>query len=534
MGRPPIPGFITSLFADPTARSGLIAGSAGLVAAALDPKVWGPSLPSVQSAIRDRPNLEAVVLVAMVAGAALLLLGGAIGDTARARPIVVGGLAVELVAAATSLVVPDGPIFLAARFAGHAAAAFVIPASLALVATSYAGIDRATAIGIAYGAYGAAGAGAPILLQVLPDQRWPAFVAAIAASAAAMWIARGRIPELPRPSTPERRYVVGTALWAFGVITLTVGLTWFSARWDDPLRLALIVSGPVVIGLAAIRDRRGRPDPGVGVRIDRRPVGVAIFVGVVLGIAQTAPFLQLPLYFRFVLGYGPILAVVALAPLIVALVVAGPVAGALLGRFSPRWLIGAGAVLVGLANLALVLATVRSMTYLTFVVPLFLIGASYVVATTVRTAVIFASVPRGLPATAAALNETSIGVGSRIGIVLVTAVVAQVALDAYASTVAGLPAADAERAVATFREVLVAVGTPAFNEVVAGLSPADVAPYVDAYMAGLHAALALCGLVAVVGGALAWLLIGRREALTTVYDLQEERAAATGPDPTAA
>ena len=149
-------------------------------------------------------------------------------------------------------------------------------------------------------------------------------------------------------------------------------------------------------------------------------------------------------------------------------------------------------------------------------------------ATTVRTAVIFASVPRGLPATAAALNEMSIGVGSRIGIVLVTAVVAQYSLDAYATSVAGLSAQEAERAVAAFREVLVAVNTPAFNQVVAGLSSVDVTPYLDAYVAGLHAALWLCGSIAVVGGAVAWVLIGRRNALTTVYDHVEERTAASG------
>ena len=46
--------------------------------------------------------------------------------------------------------------------------------------------------------------------------------------------------------------------------------------------------------------------------------------------------------------------------------------------------------------------------YVLFVLPLVLIGAGFVVATTVRTAIIFASVPRGLPATAAALNEASL------------------------------------------------------------------------------------------------------------------------------
>jgi MFS family permease len=526
--RPPIPAFIADLFVEPVPRSGLLAGSAALFAAALDPKVWGPSLPTVQSAIRDRPYLEAVVILAMVAGSALLLLGGAIGDTARARPIIVGGLAAVLLASIVSVLVPAGPLFVASRFVGHAASALVIPASLALVATSYRGLDRATAIGLAYGAYGAAGAGAPILLQLIPDQRWPAFLVAIVACAAALWFVRGRIPELPRPTVLERRYVVGIALWAFGVVTTTVGLTWFSAAWTDPLRLGLIVAGLATVGVAVLHDRRGQVSSRIDVPLDRRPVGVAIFIGVVLGIAQTAAFLQLPLYFRFVLGYGPIFAVVALAPLILALVIAGPVAGILLGRFSPRWLIGVGAALVGVANLVLILVATRSIGYLAFILPLFLIGASYVVATTVRTAVIFASVPRGLPATAAALNETSIAVGSRIGIVLVTAVVAQYSLDAYATSVAGLPAQEAERAVAAFREVLVAVNTPAFNQVVAGLSSADVAPYLDAYIVGLHAALWLCGLIAVVGGTVAWALIGRRDALTTVYDLADERTEATG------
>ena len=397
-----------------------------------------------------------------------------------------------------------------------------------MVATSYEGISRATAIGLAYGAFGAAGAGAPILLQVIPGERWPAFLVAIAATAAALWFVRQRIPERARASMPERPYVVGTALWAFGIITATVGLIWFNAGWSEPLRLALIAGGLGVLVLAFLHDRRRATSSKGEVRIDRRPVAVAIIVGVVLGIGQTAAFLQLPLYFRLVLGYGPVFAVVALAPLILALVVAGPIAGILLKRTSPRWLIGLGAIGVGLANLVLILVTTTSAGYFVFVVPLFLIGASFVIATTVRTAVIFASVPRGLPATAAALNETSITVGSRIGIVFVTAIVAQTALDAYAASVAGLPAADAERAIAMFRDALVAVGTPAFNQVLATLNAADIRPYVEAYASGVHAALLFCGVVAVIGGAIAWALLGRRDALPTVYDHHDERASAAG------
>ena len=115
------------------------------------------------------------------------------------------------------------------------------------------------------------------------------------------------------------------------------------------------------------------------------------------------------------------------------------------------------------------------------------------VATTVRTAIIFASVPQGLPATAAALNEASISVGSRIGIVFVTAVVAEVATAAYTECVAALPAADASAAISAFRTVLVAIGTPSFSQVATTIGAADVLPYLDAYVSGLHEAFLLCG-----------------------------------------
>jgi MFS family permease len=511
------------VFDDRVARNGLFVGAMALAAAALDPKVWGPSLPSVQAAVRERPQVEVFVLLAAVGGSGLLLLGGAIGDTNRARPIILGGLIVELLASAMALLVTDGPLFVATRLLGYAAAAFVIPVSIALVATSYHGIARATAIGLAYGAYSAAGAAAPILLQVIPGQRAPAFVAAIAVCAVAIWFVKDRIPELNRPTTAERPYVVGTAIWAFGIITLTVGITWIGGGLDNPVRWALVIGGLAVMGLAMAHDRRRSGAATGPVRIDRRPVAVAIFVGIVIAIAQTVPMLELPLYFRLVMGYGPLVAVVAVAPLFAALVLAGPVAGYLLGHYSPRSLVGVGVIAVGLANLLLWLVSTPSVGYPAFVVPCLLVGAGFVIATTVRTAIIFASVPRGLPATAAALNESSISVGTRIGIVLVTALVAEQALATYTASVAGLPLDEAQRGISTFRDLLTAIGTPSFSQVASAIGPADIQPYVEAYAAGVRVAYALGGLVAVIGGVVAWIALGRRDPLTTVWEHADER-----------
>lgn len=519
-----LPPFVAELIEAPAARHGLIAGTVALVAAGLDPKVWGPTLPSVQAAVREQPQLEVVIMLMALASAGLLLIGGAVGDTLRARPIIIGGLLVQMAASVVALIVASGPLFVASRFLGTGAAAFVIPVSIALVATRYTGVARATAIGIAYGAFGAAAAAAPILLQVIPDQRAPAFLVSILACAVAIWLARGRIGELPRPTTPERPYVVGTAIWAFGIITVTVGLTWVGGGLGNPIRWLLVAAGFVTFGVAVLHDRRQTVPGSSPVRIDRRPVAAAIFVGIVLAVSQTAAMLTLPIFFRVVLGFGPLLAVVGLAPLFGALAVAGPVAGFLLSRYTPRMLVGAGVVAVGLANTLLWLVTTSSSDYLAFIVPCFLVGAGFVIATTVRTAIIFASVPRGLPATAAALNESSITVGSRVGVVFVTAIVAQTALSAYAESIAGMTPADADQALAAFRQVLVAVGTPAFSQIAGGISPADVEPYIEAYLSGLRAAFGFSALIALIGGAVVWIALGRRDPLTIVYTLKDERA----------
>jgi hypothetical protein len=523
MRLPPLPSFLADLFVDRVARGALLAGSVALFAAAMDPQAWSPALPSIQAAVRENPQLETVVLLASISAMGLILLGGAIGDSRRARPVILGGLVVELLASAVALLVPSGPIFLTARLVGHAGAAFVIPVSIALVATSYRGAVRATAIGIAYGAYGAAGAAAPILLQLSPGQQWPGYLAAIAACAVAIRLAWTRSLELRRPSLAERPLVVGVAVWAFGIVTFTVGLTWINGSIDNPLRWAMVIGGPaLVIGY----DRIGRARSARPARLIRRRVAIALFVGVVIAISQTAAMLNLPLYFNLVLDYGPLWGMVAVAPLFVALVVAGPVAGFLLERVKPRWLVGGGLISVGIGNLVLTAVSTESASYLGFLIPCLLIGAGFVVATTVRTAIIFASVPEGLPATAAALNESSVSVGSRIGIVLVSAIVAQVAISTYTASVAGLPTADAAAAIAAFRTVLVAVGTPSFNQVATTVASADVRPYLHSYTAGLNYAFFFCGVVGVAGGAIALLAFGRQDPLKTVWENKDERAAA--------
>ena len=75
------------------------------------------------------------------------------------------------------------------------------------------------------------------------------------------------------------------------------------------------------------------------VAINRRPVTIALFVGLVIAMAQIVPMSQLPMYFGVVLKFGPMFGIVGMAPLFVSLILAGPIAGYLLARFQPRHLV---------------------------------------------------------------------------------------------------------------------------------------------------------------------------------------------------
>jgi MFS family permease len=518
-----LPGFLAEVVEEPGARGALLAGSAALFAAGLDPRVWSAALGSVQSAIRLEPELEAIILLAAVVESGLLMAGGAIGDSARARPIVVGGLAIELVAALVGLAVPDGAAFAASRVLGMAASSFVIPVALATVATSYQGAARATAIGLAYAAYGGATALAPLLLEIRPPAQWPALVACSLACAFALALVLRALPDLERPSRVERPYVIAVAWWGLGIVVLTTGILWFGSGWDDPLRWALIAAGALALVIATVFERRRRAT-GDRIRIARRPIAVAIFAGLVLALAQTVPTVELPLFFELVLRYSPLACILALAPLFAALVLAGPVAGFLLAHVSPRTLVGAGVVAVGLGDLLLAGLVGPGATYLGFVIPCVLVGAGFVIATTVRTAIIFASIPRGLPATAAALNEASLAVGARMGVVLTSAIVARTAVATYVAALGSMPGHILDQAAERFRQLITVTESIPFAEVSSALHPGDISPYLDAYDAGVRVVLVFGAVVAIGAGALAWASLGRQDPLATVWEHQDERA----------
>ena len=288
---------------------------------------------------------EQLLLLAAVVGALVLLVGGVLGDTDGRRRIHDRRLGVLVITGLSGLFFTDGPLFLAGRLVGaicgvdHPA---VRPGRRRASPTRASrGRPRS---GLAYAAYGAGDgrrAGPPDAVRT--DRTALAGLRGRDRRGALIAFVDGRRhwPDLPTPSRRQRRRVVATAVWAAGIIVTCIGLVGFGHGVIDALRIGLFVGGLAVIArLAAALERGVTHDDDV--HVERRPVAMALFVGFVIAFAQSATLLQVPLFFQLISGYGPLVAVVATLPFIIALIVTGPVVGVLLGRVGPRPLITSG------------------------------------------------------------------------------------------------------------------------------------------------------------------------------------------------
>ena len=524
-----LPQVVLDVVEDRRKRDVLIAACLALLAAGLYPRTLSPSMPSVQALLRAEPEILSFLVIAAFLSSANSIVGGVASDLWRRPSALVAGLAVMIASAAASIVFSSGYIFYAAQFTGVIAVGVVIAFSIGAVALNYSGTPRATALGVAYGVYGMGTAVAPMMATLLGalGPYWPAYAIATLAAVLGLWAVRRWRPELPGQLPISRGALASVGLWGIGLLAVITGLLTAGSQTDILIRLFLIVGGGGLIAVLAVRHVR-RSSEFEGMIIKPRQMAAAVAVGGVVGFTQTIPLVLLPAVFEYVLRYNPpILATAAIAPFAIALIAAGPVAGIVLARYSPRAVLLVGTATLGIGAIALGLAFGAfgsGTSYLWLILPLAAIGAGFVISTTVRTALIFAATPRGLPATAAGYNEASVALGARVGIVASTIYVASVASNSLNTLLAGRPDADAR--LAEFQTLVQNLGLPEFRAAVADIATADRVLYATAYLDGVWTAILASGVIAIIGAVVAWLLVGPGDPLATVFDMQDERAAA--------
>jgi MFS family permease len=115
------------------------------------------ALPSIARSLGFAAGgLQWVVTAYVLASGGLVLLGGRAADVAGRRRIFLAGLTLFTAASLASGLAPAAGALIAARAGQGLGAALLTPAALSIITTSYAGAQRATALGVWGGSAGRA------------------------------------------------------------------------------------------------------------------------------------------------------------------------------------------------------------------------------------------------------------------------------------------------------------------------------------------------------------------------------------------
>ncbi|OZM76023.1 MFS transporter [Pseudonocardia sp. MH-G8] len=338
--------------------------------------------------------------------AALILLGGSLGDHLGRRRVFLIGVVWFAVASLACGLAPDIGTLIAARALQGVGGALLTPGSLALISASFRGRDRAAAIGAWSGLGGVAGAVGPFLGGWLVEWSWRAvFLINLPLAAVIVAITLRHVPESRDAESAPGLDVTGTVLAVVGLGALTYGLTGLGERGPEPLPLVTVAVGVLALLAFVLVERRSR-HPLVPPALFRDATFSAANAATMLIYgAMGAVFLLLVLQLQTVAGFSPLAAGTALLPVTAVMLVFSARAGALASRIGPRLPMTIGP-LVSAAGLLLLLRVDASASWFGHVLPAMLVfGAGLALTVAPLTATVLDAAPDRYAGAASGVNN---------------------------------------------------------------------------------------------------------------------------------
>jgi len=325
----------------------------------IDGTVVNVALPAIQNDLHaGLHQVQWVVESYALLLAALLLLGGALGDRFGRRRIFVLGVAIFGVASVLCGLSRSVNTLIAARALQGVGAALLVPGSLALISAAFPEKERGRAIGTWAGFSGITAAVGPVIGGWLIDHyswAWAFLVnAPLAALTAAMAVLR--VPESRDPHGTGRLDWPGAVLVTGGLSGVVFAFIEGPNRhWDSPAVIAALVLGVIALGLFVWVERRA-PQPMLPLQFFRNPVfaganALTLMVYAALG----GGLFFVPLALIQAHGLPAAAAGAALLPFVLIMFVLSRWAGGLVDRVGPRTplMIGPAVAAAGFAALAL-------------------------------------------------------------------------------------------------------------------------------------------------------------------------------------
>jgi len=276
----------------------------------LDVAIVNVALPSIKTDLGfSQENLQWVISAYALMFGGFLLLGGRAADLLGRRRVFLVGLVVFSVGSLLSGFAWNESALIGARAIQGLGAAIISPAALSILTTTFAeGSERNMALG-AWGAVGAFGAVAGVLLGgVLTDLlswEW-IFYVNVPVGAAAFLLAPILLDE-SRDAHASSYDAPGAALVTSGLIVLVYAITQANSYgWASAETLGFFATSAALLTAFLIRESRAR-DPLMPFSIFRlRTLVGANVAGLILGTITFSMFLMLTLYMQQVLDYSPL------------------------------------------------------------------------------------------------------------------------------------------------------------------------------------------------------------------------------------
>ena len=400
--------------------------SFGLFMIMLDNTVVNVALPSIQRDLGvGLSELEWIVTGYALTFAALMLTGGKLADAYGRRLIFVVGIAIFTLSSLACGMASTGGMLIGARIVQGVGAALMNPATLSILAATFAPKERGKAIGIWAGTAALALAIGPLVGGLLTKHigwSWiffvnvPVGVVAIAASFLLI--------DESRDETHVRLDIPGLLTSGLGLFALTYGLIEANAYgWGSGRIIGIFVVAAVLLAVFIALERRQRA-PMLDLSLFRNSTYTGANVAMLMtSLSMFGVFFFVSLYMQNVLGYSAVQAGAAFLPMTILIILVAPFAGKASDQYGSRWLIASGMTLLAV-QLFYFSQIGGDATYWTLL-PGFLIGGLGMALTmTPSTAAATRAVPVAKAGVGSAVLNAARQVGGSTGIALMGAIIA--------------------------------------------------------------------------------------------------------------
>lgn len=320
----------------------------------LDGTVLNVALPAIGRDLdASTSELQWIVNGYLLTLAALILLGGSLGDRVGRRAIFTLGTAWFTAASALCALAPSAEVLIAARLLQGIGGALLTPGSLAMIDATFRRADRARAIGAWSGLTGVGVALGPLLGGWLVDAvSWRAvFLINLPLGLFVCFMAPRHVPETRDPMAGGRLDWLGALLAALGLAGTTYALIQAPGNGMSVAVTTAAVAGVLALaGFVLVERRVAHPMLPLSLFANRQ-FSAANVVTVVVYAALGGVFFLLVAFLQISMGWTPLAAGAASLPVTVVMLAFSARSGALAQAVGPRIPLTVGPLLIAVAML---------------------------------------------------------------------------------------------------------------------------------------------------------------------------------------